>query len=286
VDDCSSDRTRVVVESVARQSPIPIRFFHLPKNSGGPSRPLNVGIEAAKGEIIVILEQDDLMRPSRIEKQLKAVLEHPECSLATGHFAVVGNDEGDMRPLWPVPQFHDLRAYIDQRSDVSVVASQIVFLALLNRNFGTNSSFCFSKAWWTKIGGFNETVNSCADFDFILRAAEVGPIVIVNEMIFDYRWRRDSLYRRRVARSTLEVMMVRLRAASRKQDWAGETLPAIRYSALMLAGSCLKLGDATAISALLEILARHRGFEAIRRSLQNRARLAGDSLGKWMNRKD
>ena len=280
VDDCSSDSTNAVVESAARQSPIPIRLFQLPRNSGGPSRPLNRAIEAAKGNVIVILEQDDLMRPSRIERQLKAVLEYPECSLVTGHFALLGQDEGDMRPLWPVPQFHDLRAHIDKGSEVSVVASQIAFVALLNRNFGINSSFCFTKSWFGKIGGFNEGVRTCPDLDFILRAAELGPIAIVNEIILDYRWRVDSLYRRHVDRSTLEVMMVRLRAASRRQDWVGESLPGIRYSALMLVRSGLRLGDSTAISALVEMFCRHGGLGVLGRSVGNTARRTGDAFRK------
>ncbi len=72
VDDASPDNTVAIVELVARESRIPLRVIRLERNSGGPSRPLNVGIEAARGEVIVILEQDDVMRPQRIASQLKS----------------------------------------------------------------------------------------------------------------------------------------------------------------------------------------------------------------------
>src|SRR6267143_1896706 len=63
VDDCSTDQIETVVAAIARQSSTPIRFARLPQRTGSPSRPLNVGISKAKGEVIITLDQDDLMRP-------------------------------------------------------------------------------------------------------------------------------------------------------------------------------------------------------------------------------
>jgi len=270
VDDCSPDDTISITESLASESNIPLRVVRMPRNSGGPSHPMNVGIESAKGDVIVLLEQDDLMRPQRIAKQLKALMEYPQCSLVTGGLSVKGKEDGDLSLLWPGGQFSDLEGSISRDAEFSLVESSIVFPALLNRNFGTNSSFCFTKTWYKRIGGFNESIKTCADLDFILRAVELGPILIVNEIIFEYRWRGDSLHRQSADESTLEATMVRLRASSKNPDWAGDHLHELRYSAMVLAATKLKSINLSALKVVAEVFAQHDGFSLITRSLVNR----------------
>ena len=52
VDDASTDATADTVRQFARGAPLPLHLQVLPKNSGGPSLPTNVGLESAKGEFI------------------------------------------------------------------------------------------------------------------------------------------------------------------------------------------------------------------------------------------
>src|SRR5947209_6913161 len=113
VDDHSTDETAAVVEAIAREAPVALRLLVLPTNNGGPSRPFNVGIEAAKNEVIALLEQDDLMRPGRLAAQLRAVLDCPQVTAVTGRFAILGRSDNDMAPMWPEPQLHDLDDHID-----------------------------------------------------------------------------------------------------------------------------------------------------------------------------
>ena len=67
VDDCSTDGTAMLAESLARRSPVPMRVIRLPRNSGSPARPINVGIRAVRGELIAVLDQDDVFDPRRLE---------------------------------------------------------------------------------------------------------------------------------------------------------------------------------------------------------------------------
>jgi len=271
VDDCSTDHIETVVAAIARQASTPIRFARLPQRTGSPSKPLNVGISNAKGEFILTLDQDDLMRPRRVEASLKALLAFPKSSFATGRFSVLGFDEGDTKKLWPTSQFSDISDYIDPAAEFSLLDSKVAFAALLLKNFAVSTSnFCFTKLLWERIGGFDEMVRTCSDLDFILRAAQVVPIVIINETIFEYRWRGDSLHRRSTNESELEATMVRLRASSKTPEWAGEHLRELRYSAMSLAGAKLKSGNLSAVSDVVEVLSRHKGFSVIRRSLWNR----------------
>ena len=55
--------------SIAKQAPVPVVLERLTTNSGGPARPLNVGIERAAGPLIATLDHDDLMLPEKLELQ-------------------------------------------------------------------------------------------------------------------------------------------------------------------------------------------------------------------------
>jgi glycosyltransferase involved in cell wall biosynthesis len=252
VDDRSTDQTPEVVESLGRGAPTTVRLIRLGRNSGGPARPLNVGVKSAAGEVIVILEQDDTMRPRRIERQLAATLAHPGCSVVTGRFGIDGNSEGDLTPMWPVRQFHGVEDDVESKPNVFTLDARRAFRGLLRRQIGgSNSSLCFLKDSWNELGRFNEKVRACSDTEFMLKAALRGPIVVVNEIIMDYHWRADSLYRAQGERSFAETTLVRLRFAALRPDWAGEELPALQASARGMARSALHQWDWTLLAGVL-----------------------------------
>ena len=59
VDDCSSDGTAALADSLVATAPVPLRIIRLPKNTGGPAAPTNAGIAEASGDIIATLDHDD-----------------------------------------------------------------------------------------------------------------------------------------------------------------------------------------------------------------------------------
>jgi poly(ribitol-phosphate) beta-N-acetylglucosaminyltransferase len=65
VDDGSTDGTGARLDAIAAEYPV-IRVIHIP-NSGWPGRPRNVGIEAARGEYIQFVDQDDQLAPDALE---------------------------------------------------------------------------------------------------------------------------------------------------------------------------------------------------------------------------
>jgi glycosyltransferase involved in cell wall biosynthesis len=65
VDDGSTDDTAERLEALAARQPN-VRWIRIP-NSGWPGRPRNVGIEAARGEYVQFLDQDDGMPPWALE---------------------------------------------------------------------------------------------------------------------------------------------------------------------------------------------------------------------------
>lgn len=69
VDDCSTDRTKEVLDTVTDPR---LRYFCLEKNSGACAA-RNKGIELAKGEYIAFQDSDDEWLPRKLELQLQAM---------------------------------------------------------------------------------------------------------------------------------------------------------------------------------------------------------------------
>lgn len=69
VDDCSTDATRDVVNSYVQRDPR-IRMLTLEANAGAPARPRNIGIGAARGAWVALLDADDIWHPRKLEYQL------------------------------------------------------------------------------------------------------------------------------------------------------------------------------------------------------------------------
>ncbi|MFE3204121.1 CDP-glycerol glycerophosphotransferase family protein [Embleya sp. NPDC059237] len=61
VDDHSTDDSFAVAERFATEHPGKVRAIRLPENSGGCSRPRNVGIDAARGTYVMFLDSDDVL---------------------------------------------------------------------------------------------------------------------------------------------------------------------------------------------------------------------------------
>ena len=70
VNDGSPDDTVAVVERLAREAPFPVRAVHIEHGGLGPA--LNAAFDNATGEFIIIMDDDDLIRPDCLENALAA----------------------------------------------------------------------------------------------------------------------------------------------------------------------------------------------------------------------
>lgn len=75
IDDKSSDNTVRTVNAL-RLLDSRVRLIELPKNNGAPATPRNVGIQAARGNWIALLDADDIWHPRKLELQMQALSEH------------------------------------------------------------------------------------------------------------------------------------------------------------------------------------------------------------------
>ena len=79
VDNASKDDTRQVVEELAQNSPVPIRYLHEPKPGSHYAR--NTGFKAAHGEILGLIDDDIIVAPDWVRKIVQAY-DNPEVSCA------------------------------------------------------------------------------------------------------------------------------------------------------------------------------------------------------------
>jgi glycosyltransferase involved in cell wall biosynthesis len=78
VDDCSTDRTFEICQKYGQ-------VYRTKVNSGGPNKGRNIGLEAATGDVICLLDQDDWWFPDKLQKQLNEIVKAPIvfCGFAT-----------------------------------------------------------------------------------------------------------------------------------------------------------------------------------------------------------
>lgn len=107
VDDGSGDSTPVELERIQSAHPELIRVVRQPNMGPGAAR--NKGLSLASGECIQYLDSDDLLEPTKLEKQVAALQQHPEAGVC--YCITLRRDvtTGDMKP-WArtAEKFEDL----------------------------------------------------------------------------------------------------------------------------------------------------------------------------------
>lgn len=92
VDDGSTDASRAILASYGDAVRLVL------KANGGQGSALNVGVQAARGEILCFLDSDDVWTPDKVERVVAVFVEQP--SVAWVHHRLAVTDER-RRPLGP-----------------------------------------------------------------------------------------------------------------------------------------------------------------------------------------
>jgi GT2 family glycosyltransferase len=86
VDDGSTDETEAVVSSFGDA------FQLIRQANAGPAVARNRGVAQAKGEAILFLDSDDLLRPYALDVLVNELRRHPEAGVSYGGFQMMRND--------------------------------------------------------------------------------------------------------------------------------------------------------------------------------------------------
>lgn len=174
VDDGSSDSTPAIAERFAARDPR-VRVFHKP--NGGISSSRNVALREARGELMALLDGDDLWDPQFLETQVEILRRRPDVDIITANARNLGGRRSG-KPARPWP---DRRPPPDL---LQIIADEeAVFIMCM-----------FRRRVYETIGEFDERLRTNEDYDYWLRAALQGFRFCRNpQPLAQYRRRNDSL---------------------------------------------------------------------------------------------
>ena len=175
VDDASDDGSEERLEAVG--DPRVHMIFR--DEQGGQAVALNQGIDAARGEWIAFLDDDDLWSPRKLKAQLDAT--GPRAQFVYGSMVAV-DLSGRVLEAVPTPPPGEVRQLL-RRQNVLRCPSSVMARTEFVRN----------------VGGLDDNLNELTDWDFFIRLADSGRCAACEEIVVGYlvhpqnrRLRQDS----------------------------------------------------------------------------------------------
>ena len=161
VDDASTDATAVAVSRHCDDSRI---HLHALTEQVGGAAARNRGIEAARGEWIAFLDDDDEWLPQKLERQLDVVLRSQSGAGLVYCSAWFVKPDGSEHVL----QSNAAPAGATRR-------------ALLHRNFISTPTVMVRADIVRQVGGFDETLPRLQDWDLWIRLAGLTPFAFLDQ---------------------------------------------------------------------------------------------------------
>jgi glycosyltransferase involved in cell wall biosynthesis len=155
VDDGSTDDTRIILDEFQD------RIMVIHRENSGVSSARNHGVAAAKGKWIAFLDSDDLWMPGKLAVQMEFFLSNPDVRICQ-------TDEIWIRNGCRInPKKYHKKPSGD------------IFLPSLSLCLVSPSAVMMEKEFFNQMGGFDETLPSCEDYDFWLRIGCKYPISLI-----------------------------------------------------------------------------------------------------------
>ena len=168
VDDGSPDDTKAVVDRwLARTG---ARGTCIRRPNGRIAAARNTGLKAASGDLVALLDHDDLWRPEKLALCVAEFDAHPETALV-GHHTDVVEDGKVIR--------------VERKGPAS---SSMYDRLLFEANAVAPSAAVFRRDKALEIGGFREApqFNTVEDYDFWMRLAKTGPFRFLDRVLSSY----------------------------------------------------------------------------------------------------
>ena len=162
VDDGSVDGSADIAKSFPE-----IRYIH--QFNQGVAVARNIGLDAARGQFIAFLDQDDLWMPNKLNRQIDYLLKYPQidCVLTKGRLFL---EPGIDAPSW-------LKKDLLLEDHAAYVPSALVV----------------RKTAFEKVGRFDPAYSMGSDSDWFFRAKNCGiSVVVLPETLVHQRIHRDN----------------------------------------------------------------------------------------------
>lgn len=169
VNDCSTDSSLEIIKKINDPR---IKILDLAENIGNASA-MNKGIEIASGEYIFRMDSDDIAMPSRLEKQIKYMDEHPNC-------AVCGS--------W-VKFFEGSEVLKNYPQSSEEIKANLLFLNCL-----AHPSVAIRKKFLDESGLlYTNEFPHAEDYDLWTKISKIAEIHNIPEVLLDYRIHKNQI---------------------------------------------------------------------------------------------
>jgi len=176
IDDGSTDGTYEHLKQLASEGILTL-LTHEGRANRGQAAALNVGIQAASGEYIAILDSDDYFAVTKLEQQLAFLQSNPELGMVYGNGQAV--DASGAELFKTLPKNHD------EEGDPNRI--------LLDCYIALPGGALIRQSVLSQIGGFDEGFRAAQDHDMAIRIFEVCRVAYLPEVAFFYRKHGDSI---------------------------------------------------------------------------------------------
>lgn len=143
VDDGSTDNSQDVIQSYGNQ------VTAIFKQNGGIASALNAGFAVSKGEIVCLLDADDLFLPEKIAEVVELFQSHPESDWVFTESAVATTE--DLANLGVEGVFDDIRSKSSKATPRVIDFRKNLENAELPNFTPSTSNLCFSRVFLEKI---------------------------------------------------------------------------------------------------------------------------------------
>jgi glycosyltransferase involved in cell wall biosynthesis len=221
VNDGSTDDTQWALERHRRR----IRIVEQVNRGVAAAR--NAGAVVATGELIAFLDADDIWRSRKLELQVDRFAAEPALGLVH-----CGVEEVDRHGRWLCSRLDGVEGWVAHEM---LLFRRPVIL-------GGGSATVVPRAVFEKVGGFDESMSTSADWDLYYRIACRYPVGFVPQVLVRYRVHDGNMHLN-VRAMASDMLRAYAKAFSEKDPILRE-LRRDAYSRLhaVLAGSFLKVG--------------------------------------------
>ncbi|MGZ3325580.1 MAG: glycosyltransferase family 2 protein [Xanthobacteraceae bacterium] len=175
VDDGAPDDVAGAVAPFLADS----RIRLLQIENGGVGRARNLATAKTRAPYIALLDGDDLLRPRYLERMVAALDADPAARIVTCDARMFGAISGE-----------GYCASAMQRGHGTTLGT---LAEVLDRSFKIYIGSTFRRADWERVGGFDEAMTHCEDFDLWLRLLlGGGHALYLDEVLGEYRVRPSS----------------------------------------------------------------------------------------------
>jgi glycosyltransferase involved in cell wall biosynthesis/SAM-dependent methyltransferase len=163
VDDGSTDDTTEVTAAFPA-----VRYVR--QNNRGLAAARNAGLQRCVGEYVAFLDADDRLLPNAIQAGMDQFARCPEAAMVFGGYRNIFEDGS------PAPT--DPRNYVEHDH----------YWHLLQSNFiGMHAAVLYRQSLLASLGGFDESLSACEDYELYLRIAHKLPVEPHKAIVAEYR---------------------------------------------------------------------------------------------------